>query len=159
MHCNVATLDYYKSFYDTAPVAFYVTNINDGTFMKANPFCVNMLGYDSFKDMTNSIKSGDLYDPARRQELVSLIRDKGSVTDFEIKIQLQNGDMKWVVATARACADGICIEGSMTDITDRKKLEIKLEEYQKAEIHTLQTLQECCQERINAFDNSLDIAS
>ncbi len=158
-NCNLANSDYYKAFYDTAPVGFYVTSIKDGTFLKANPFCVNMLGYDSFEDMKKEVKSADLYDPAKRQELVDVIKEKGHTTGFEIKLQLPNGDVKWVVLTARACADGDCIEGSITDITERKQLEAKLEEYQKAEIHTLQNLQESCQARIEAFDTNLDIAS
>lgn len=159
MNNNLATSDYYKIFYDTAPVGFYVTSITDGTFLKANPFCVHMLGYDSFARMKKEIKSADLYDPTRRQELINLIKEQGNVTGFEIKLHLPNGDVKWVVLTAQACVDGDCMEGSITDITERKQLEAKLEEYQKAEIHTLQNLQESCKARIDAFDTSLGIAS
>ncbi len=158
-NCNLATSDYYKAFYDTAPVGFYVTSIKDGTFLKANFFCVNMLGYDSFEDMQKEIKSADLYDPARRQELVNLIKERGCTTGFEIELKLPNGDVKWVVLTARTCANGDCIEGSITDVTERKQLEAKLEEYKMAEINTLQNLQESCQARIDAFDTNLEIAS
>jgi PAS domain S-box-containing protein len=123
--------EYYKNFYNTAPVGFYTTDIKTGQFIKANEFCVKMLGCDSFYELT-TLKSRDLYTTKkRRAELIAQITLNDQVTDFEIELKLKDGTKKWAILTACLCENSSCIEGSLTDITDRKKMEIEIEALKK----------------------------
>jgi PAS domain S-box-containing protein len=146
-------IKYYKEFYNTAPVGFYRTSIKEGTFLRANPFCVNLLGFDSFEEMQGSIKSPDLYSAEERAELLRLLKKDGQVTDFEIKVNLPNGENKWVIVTARLCKERDCLEGSITDITDKKKMELELEQYKAKQIGVLQNLNEAVKYKIHELDN------
>ncbi len=145
-------IEYYKHFYDTAPVGFYTTKISDGTFIKANDFCVHMLGCDSFEDLKENVKSMELYPPEHRVILIDKLEKYGRVTDFEIGITLPSGKRKWAILTARKCLHGDCLEGSITDITERKLLEIELQKYKDKEIKSLQQLQEQVKCRMDQFE-------
>lgn len=154
---------YYKSFYDTAPCGFYTTKISDGRFVKANKFLVNMFGFDTLSDMKKNIKSTDLYDEGKRDELLALIEENGIVTDFEVEINLPSGDKKWVIVTAKLCKKRNCIEGSVIDITERKQLELltkfDFEKMQKNEIEEVKKLRRLISERLQDFDKSRRCAS
>jgi len=151
--------DYYKKFYDTAPIGFFITTINDGTFLKANPYCVNMLGYKTFMEMQQQIKSIDLYSERKRQSLIKLLQEHGYVTDFDVKIQLPNGKKKWVSLTVHVCGDGDCLEGSIIDITSRKLLERKLLRYQKLAVKDLKDFQKSMKIRISECDSALGLTA
>ena len=64
---------------------------------------------------------------------------------------MPSGENKWVIITARLCKD--CLEGSITDITDKKKIEVELEQYKTRQIGLLQDLNEAVKYKIHEFDN------
>lgn len=119
---------YFKEFYDTAPVGFYTTSVDDGAFLKANKFCIEMLGFENLGQLKNNLKASEIYSPTLRKQLIHRLEEHETVTDFEIPLSLPNNVSKWVILTARLCENKGCIEGSVTDVTHRKELEDEVKE-------------------------------
>ena len=159
LHKASLEADYYRMFYETAPVGFYTTTVNDGTFLKANDSCVKLFGYSNFEQLRSSIKSTELYTQERREYLIQLLRTWDRVGDFEIAMRLQDGTEKWVNITARLCKNRAgcgmclsqeCIEGSIMDITERKLLEMRVKQYEVEEVASLQQLRKSIEMRLGS---------
>lgn len=120
-------IEFYRNFYNTAPIGFYTTCIRSGKFLRANPTCIKMLGFSTMEELRAGCKSTELYPPEDRERLLSRIQREGIVTDFEIQLNLPNGRKMWVLLSARHCKQGGCIEGSVIDITDKKEMQAELE--------------------------------
>lgn len=141
--------DYYKEFYDNAPVGFYTTELYTGKFIKVNLFCANMFGYKTVESLCGH-SSLEFYPQTRRSELLHLINLNKFVTDFEIEITLDNGSTRWALLTAKIDKQSLHVQGSITDITERKILESKLADFDAQSIDELKEIQE----KINTMINS-----
>lgn len=141
----------FKRIWNTVPVGLYHTSVEDGTFLKANQFCAKLFGCKSPDDLIGKKKSSQFYSPKQRIELIDRLRKNGMITDFEICLTLENGKQVWVCATAKLVDDGKIIEGSLTDITERKKLEVELEEYKNREMRILSDLRIKINKRLSEF--------
>lgn len=74
----------YKRFFDEAPVGLYITRAKDGLFLEINPYGAKLLGYNKPEDLINKVKSTELYDESTRNQLIQELKQKKSITDFEI---------------------------------------------------------------------------
>jgi len=148
--------NFYRDFYDTAPVGFYMTTVEDGTFIKANQQCVKMFGYRTFEQMKADVKTSELYSKERRSELIDLLRTWGQVGRFEIKMILKDGSVKYFLVSAKLCDDfgcdlcskDQCIRGSIMDITDQRMLELQLDEYKQQQLENIKHLRESIEIRL-----------
>lgn len=122
-----ADLDYYRSFYENAPIGFFTANIKDGIFQMANPACMDILNVHTMEELQCVSIFGSLMDEYR-EDFAELILHERVAIEFETEIVLDNGVKKWVSISARMCKEDQCIEGSIIDITDRKALEEKVHE-------------------------------
>lgn len=113
-------LESYKYFYETAPVGFYTTSVNDGEFIHANKMCMKILEVDSLEDL-KKLKSKNFYLKNVRKNFIDLLK-KGPVTDFEIEIKTPSGTAKSLLLTGNL-KDGKYIEGCILDITEKVNLE------------------------------------
>jgi PAS domain S-box-containing protein len=143
-----------KKFYDSAPIGFYKTRIDDGTFLMANPTCIKMLGYSNFEEMQSSVKSGDFYPKYERQRLLDAIRENESITDFETQLTLLNGKKIWVQISGQYCPEGDCIEGSITDITDKHKMQEDLEKYKIRGLAELRKIEKEIQMKLEEYNSA-----
>ena len=158
--------EYYQNFYNNAPIGFYTTTLEDGTFIKANPAMVRLLGVE-FSDLKN-IKSTELYlDPLKRRQFIHLVEKHGEVTDFEVHIELPlTKEEKWVLITGKICK-GLCqrqgkclpncpgfrcVEGAVIDITEKKKLVLEVERYRETETQALKKIHKSIQARLKNYD-------
>ncbi len=141
----------YKKFYDTASVGFYRTCLKTGKFLNANPMCLKMLGYDTLESLQENVTAVDLYPAEIRQKLIERVKNEGNVSDFEVHIQLLDGEDKWVMVSAALCDDEPCLEGSLTDVTARKRLEEKVADLQENEITEMSVLKEAVEKRIASY--------
>ena len=48
-------IEYYRHFYNFAPIGFYITKVEDGEFVLANPACIKMLGFKTFEELKSKI--------------------------------------------------------------------------------------------------------
>jgi PAS domain S-box-containing protein len=101
----------------------------DGTILMANPALAKMAGFDSVDRLLDEVPNVmALYrDPARRAELVREILEQGSVDGFEIEMRRRDGSPVWISVNAAAVRDAsghvVGLEGTATDVTDRRVLE------------------------------------
>ncbi|MCK4433708.1 MAG: PAS domain S-box protein [Methanomicrobia archaeon] len=103
----------------------------DGKIISANPAVVQMLGYDSEADLRAIDIAYELYaDPEERKILTRKLEKKGELRNVELVLRRKDGDCITVLENARAVHDGrgevLYYEGTLTDITERKKTEMQL---------------------------------
>ena len=63
--------------------------------------------------------------------MVKILKEKGSVRDYETKIIRRDGDHIWILFSATIFPDQGFIEGSIMDITGRKQAEEEKEKLQE----------------------------
>src|SRR5215212_6870133 len=129
----------YRSIFENAIEGIYQTTV-DGRFLTANPAMARMLGYESPEELLGSISNiGDqLYvEPERREEFYRLALRDGFLSGFEVQMLRKDGIPVWVSANARAIYDTegdiSGYEGTVEDITERKRAEDALREIREAE--------------------------
>jgi PAS domain S-box-containing protein len=129
----------YRSIFENAVEGIFQTTV-DGRFLTANPALARMLGYESPEELLGSISNiGDqLYvEPERREEFYQIALRDGFVSGFEVQMLRKDGNPVWVSANARAIYDTegdiSGYEGTVEDITERKRAEEALREIREAE--------------------------
>src|SRR5215207_2290698 len=129
----------YRSIFENAVEGIFQTTV-DGRFLTANPAMARMLGYESPEELLGAISSirDQLYvEPGRREEFYQLALRDGFVSGFEVQMRRKDGDSVWVSANARAIYDaggGISgYEGTVENITERKRAEEALRQIREAE--------------------------
>ncbi len=123
----------YRSLFENVPVGLYRVGPNND-LLDVNPTMVNMLGYPD-KESLMAIPSVDLQVNVtaedRRQRQIALERH-GSLRDVEMQLRKYDGSVIWARSNFRATrdADGqvLYYEGSLEDITERKRVEMALRE-------------------------------
>jgi PAS domain S-box-containing protein len=129
----------YRSIFENAVEGIFQTTV-DGRFLTANPAMARMLGYESPEELLGSISNiGDqLYvEPERREEFYRLALRDGFLSGFEVQMLRKDGNPVWISANARAIYDTegdiSGYEGTVEDITERKRAEEALREIREAE--------------------------
>jgi len=104
----------------------------EGRLITANPALARVLGYSSTKEvigMVDDILVQLCPEPARLQELRLGLETKGLVTGFETLATCPDGRRPWVslnCRNVRNSSGALHLEGTVEDITERKKLETQL---------------------------------
>jgi two-component system, NarL family, sensor histidine kinase UhpB len=131
--------DKYRSIFENAVEGIFQTTV-EGRFATANPAMARMFGYESSEELLGAISSiGDqLYvEPERRREFTRLMVRDGFVSSFEAQLLRKDGTPVWISANARAVYDDegevVGYEGTVEDITERKRAEEALREIREAE--------------------------
>ena len=119
----------------------------DGRLLVINNAYARLFGYDSPEQALSGIGvvNGTTYvGPYRREEVLRMILDAQGVREFENEYRRRDGST--FLAAVRACAvrDGVgvveYIEGSLEDITERKRTEEALRESQQMLEHVIDTI-------------------
>jgi diguanylate cyclase (GGDEF)-like protein/PAS domain S-box-containing protein len=117
----------FRELFENVVDGIYQTS-TDGELISGNPALVRMLGFSSFKELKKFPNKDDLYlVPGERQLLFETLQRDGQVKNFEYKIRLRDGSVKVVIENARAVKDSrgrlMFYEGTVRDITERKRAE------------------------------------
>ncbi|MGL1863061.1 MAG: EAL domain-containing protein [Pseudodesulfovibrio sp.] len=122
----------YRTIFENAVEGIYQTSPS-GRFLSANPSLARILGFKSPDDLMAAIYDigTQMYmEPPRRKEFLRRIEEQGFVKNFISKIRRRDGRIIWIAENARKILDAegslICFEGSVEDITLRKKAEDQL---------------------------------
>jgi len=108
----------------------YVTT-ERGRILDANPAFLEILGVASLADLRQYSAADLLVDPEERERQVRLLREYGSLRDYELKIRRPDGQVRTVIDAAYAvkAPNGETLYyGILVDITERKRLEEQLVE-------------------------------
>ncbi|MBU1003197.1 MAG: EAL domain-containing protein [Proteobacteria bacterium] len=122
----------YHAIFENAIEGIFQTT-QDGIFISANPSMAAMLGYDSPEDLRLSVTDMEqqlYFDPKDRERYLAKLFEDGRVQDYEIRLKRKDGSMLWVLLHAQVIrnSDGSVrmLEGSLVDITDRRRMEDEL---------------------------------
>ncbi|MEJ2273939.1 MAG: EAL domain-containing protein, partial [Woeseiaceae bacterium] len=134
----------YRGLFENTIDGVYIAS-RDGEIIAANPALVEMLGFDSVEDLKAAGRTTVLYvNPIDRERVFARLEAQGFVRNFEYRLRRKDGSQMVVLENSRAIrdADGnlVAHEGTITDITDRKRAETRIfEEKERAQV-TLQSI-------------------
>jgi diguanylate cyclase (GGDEF)-like protein/PAS domain S-box-containing protein len=134
----------YRGLFENVVDGVYIAT-REGELVAANPALVDMLGYDSTEDLKSVGNTTMLYvNPIDRERVFARLEAQGIVKNFEYRLRRKDGREIVVLENARAVYDDdgniIAHEGTITDITDRKRAETRVfEEKERAQV-TLQSI-------------------
>ncbi|HEY9862223.1 MAG TPA: adenylate/guanylate cyclase domain-containing protein, partial [Candidatus Obscuribacterales bacterium] len=121
----------YRSIFENSLEGIFQTAPN-GNYLSANPALAKIYGYSSPEDLiANLTNAQQVYvEPDRRTEFILALEQEGVVSRFESEVYRRDGSEIWISETARAVRDAkgklLYYEGTVTDITDRKRFESAL---------------------------------
>ncbi len=127
----------YRSIFENAREGIFQTS-PEGRYLTVNPALARMYGYDSPEAMMTSLTDigSQLYvEPECRAELARRLEEQDSITGFESEVFRSDGSKIWIVENVRAVRDATgglqYYEGTVLDISERKRLENQLRHAQK----------------------------
>lgn len=119
----------YRNIFENAREGIFQTTI-EGGILSANPAFARLFGYKSPQEIMRAIKdiTYQLYtDPSQRTELHNLLAKHGRANNYEVQCRRLDGSTIWVSINARAVKDKdgkvLFYEGTLVDVTERKKME------------------------------------
>src|SRR6266545_3202115 len=113
-----------------SPVAMTITRVSDNCFSDANERFCHMLGYSREETIgRSSLDLNMLANPADRAERVRIMRERGSLRDFETIVRTKSGELCAVLFSVEAIelAGEQYYLTSLVNISDRKRAEQALE--------------------------------
>ena len=125
----------YRGIFENAVEGIYRTS-KDGLFLSANPAMARIFGYSSPEELMASITDvgHQLYvNPEQRKQFLDLMRQRRTVSGFEVEFFRKNGSTFWASLHTRLVYDVkyrqlLFTEGLVTDITHQKKVVDDLKE-------------------------------
>jgi len=128
--------EHYRGLFDGVPVGLYRTS-EDGRILDANPMLVKMLGYPD-RETFIARKADEIYrDPSERDVWKAGMEENGSVYSYETRFLKYDGTEIWVENHSRAVWDekgrALYYEGSIKDISEKKRLEAQLQHIERME--------------------------
>lgn len=119
----------YRSIFDHTVEGIFQTT-PAGQYISANPALARIYGYESPEELYGHLRdiSRQLYvEPGRRDQFIGLMEENAVVRDFESRIYRKDGKIIWISENVRTVRDDdghvLYYEGTVEDITNRKKIE------------------------------------
>ena len=134
----------YRGLFENVIDGVYIAS-REGDIIAANPALVEMLGYGSVDEIKAAGRTTMLYvNPIDRERVFARLEAEGFVKNFEYRLRRKDKTEIVVLENARAVYDDdgriVAHEGTITDITERKRAETRVfEEKERAQI-TLQSI-------------------
>jgi two-component system, NtrC family, sensor kinase len=102
----------------------------EGRVLDCNQATVRMLGYDSLEEVRAFPAAHFYCDPSDREVFLTKLRSERSFSNHEMRLRRKDGEAFWVIASFTVVEDesgvGGIIEGTLVDITERKRAEKEL---------------------------------
>jgi len=120
----------YRNLFNNAEVGMFRTRVDGTEVLDSNEKYLEIYGLKR-DEMLGRPVTAYWADPAERTVLVEKLKANGRVTDFECRMLTKNGDVKTCLTSVRLYPQQEIIEGSIIDITERKRAEeerLKLEQ-------------------------------
>ncbi|MEM7772054.1 MAG: PAS domain S-box protein [Cyanobacteria bacterium P01_A01_bin.37] len=124
----------YRAIYNNALEGIYQKTV-EGRYLTVNPALVQMYGYETPEALLTELTDirTQLYvHPEDRDEFHRLIEEHGGVTDFEVEVYRKDGTIIWISQSGQLVKDEqgcpLYYEGTVSDISDRKRIELSLQQ-------------------------------
>jgi len=134
----------FRGLFDNVVEGVYQVTL-DGYLLSANPALIAMLGYASLEELRAIGSTDELYPkPEMRRALIEKLKRDGKLVEAEYELKRRDGTVITITENARLNRDErgqpTGFEGTLTDITERKRAEQQFyEEKERAEV-TLQSI-------------------
>jgi PAS domain S-box-containing protein len=144
--------DLYRSLFENVHDGIY-RSTSKGEILNANPALVKMLGYRTENELKKKNIGRDIYvSSIERNSLVRQINNKGRLADVELFLKKKDGSHITVLENSHSVCDQkgkvLFYEGTLTEITERKRAEEALRESE----NRYHTLLETLQDGVSLFD-------
>lgn len=118
----------YETLFNNAQVGLYRSNLSDGRILECNGKLARIFGYDDKWEFLGLYKTSEHYvDPGVRDHFLSLLQRDGQVENFEARLTIRDGSIRWLCYSGRLFPEMGAIEGVLTDITEKKQAEEQLQ--------------------------------
>jgi PAS domain S-box-containing protein len=114
----------YRSLFQNAEVGIYRSKLDGSAFLDLNNKYAEIFGFTR-EEMLGAPSKARWADPAERDRMVQLIKEHGSLSDYELQVVTKSGEIKTVLASIKLYPDEGYFEGTIIDITERKRAEEK----------------------------------
>jgi PAS domain S-box-containing protein len=134
----------YHELFDNALQGMFQSTI-EGRILSANAALLKLLGYESLEELASLAIADEIYvNPMDRQAILREMEDHGVCSNHELRLRRKDGSIITVLEHSRAAQDStgrmLWIEGILEDITERKALEFRVQEYVAALQKSLESL-------------------
>ncbi|HEX6085102.1 MAG TPA: PAS domain S-box protein [Thermoanaerobaculia bacterium] len=99
---------------------------SDGEILDCNDACARLFGYDSREDLLGANANDFYFDDSERERIVQLLREQKQVSNLELRLRRRDGTTVWVLENV-TLRDEDVMEGTIIDITDRKRAQEQVE--------------------------------
>jgi PAS domain S-box-containing protein len=121
----------YQSLFQNAQVALFRNRLSDGKVLEINERYAKMAGYSTIEECMAEFNAANAWvDPNGRKELLMILQENGFVSDYETEIIRKDGTNIWISFSATIFPEQGFLEGSIVEITERKRSEIEQEKLQ-----------------------------
>jgi PAS domain S-box-containing protein len=115
----------YRTLFDRSPAGIFVAT-TDGTITHGNLALAKIVGGAGREDVVGRRLSDFLVEPAEWDRLVARLSLAGTLSDLEVRLRRQDGEVRWILANAARIDDesgSWRVEGQVLDLTERKRVE------------------------------------
>jgi len=117
----------HKNLYENSLVGLWRARISDGNMFKVNTMASEIFGHSPENVKQINLYQDDIIPNEDINKIIAALRANGEVSDFETTIKNNNMPDKEISISAVSYPDKGYIEGSVLDITDKKKAERKIQ--------------------------------
>jgi diguanylate cyclase (GGDEF)-like protein/PAS domain S-box-containing protein len=135
----------YRGLFENVVEGVYQSTL-EGKLLAGNQALLTMLGFETLAELQAVPTTKEFYaDPAVRDRAIAQLLQTGEIRNFEWELKRRDGRVITVRENARLVRDGghassMVSEGTLSDITERKRAELAvLEEKERAQV-TLQSI-------------------
>jgi two-component system sensor histidine kinase/response regulator len=119
----------YRRLFENSQMGIGRTRIEDGLILDANQRFIEILCYSDASEVIGKKSTTELYlNPSNRESVLHQLHQSGELNNYEVQFRRRDGSIVWLLLSLRLNTEEHCIEGVITDISDRKRAEIALAE-------------------------------
>ena len=116
----------YRNLFENAQAGVFRATLDGSRFLAVNKKFPEILGY-SAEEMLTKVIPFNLLHQDKRHRVLQRLTDEGILEDYELEMLTKNGKTKTCLSSIRLFREEEYLEGTVIDITGRKKAEAELQ--------------------------------